>query len=325
MANDGNTFSISTVKHPIFWVDDLDDAASWFERVFGVPTTTTRQLMHYVEEREGYGLDYGIFHLVQDTFIESIDPDRLVIGGTTSFPLRGIPPIATPMLGHFGWYLDDASALFATLQERGMQCQNQVGEITSEMAFGGKVGYPSFYVLREDAGLAYQFVECWPGEENAARTGDARLAPGWKLTPPPEEDDLGIEFCSHHTVVTQRPERVLTLFVDVLGGRVLHEGPNDVLGSHSTYVALGDGVFECAVPAAGGLTVAGALNPEPYDSYHSMTFLVRELERAEAHLQRQGVRVARRTDTAIVTDPATSYGVPWGFTTSLTPGDVRTV
>jgi hypothetical protein len=32
----------------------------------------------------------------------------------------------------------------------------QVGEVTEKMAFGGKVGYPSFYVLREEAALAYQ-------------------------------------------------------------------------------------------------------------------------------------------------------------------------
>jgi hypothetical protein len=204
-----------------------------------------------------------------------------------------------------------------------MRCQNQVGEITTEMAFGGKVGYPSFYVMREEAGLAYQFVECLPSEENFARTGDPRLAPGWQLAAPSDDDELGVEICSHHTVVTDRPDRMLGLVVDILGGQILHEGPNDLIGSQSTFVALGDSVIECAVPSASGLRVAGMLNPDPYDSYHSMTFLVRDLDRAELHLHRQGIEIALRNDRAIVTDPATSYGVPWGFTTSLTPGDSR--
>jgi hypothetical protein len=187
------------------------------------------------------------------------------------------------------------------------------------------VGYPSFYVMREEAGLAYQFVECLPSEENFARTGDPRLAPGWQLAPPSDNDELGVEICSHHTVVTDRPNRMLGLVVDILGGQILHEGPNDLIGSQSTFVALGDSVIECAVPSASGLRVAGALNPDPYDSYHSMTFLVRDLDRAESHLHRQGIEIALRNDRAIVTDPATSYGVPWGFTTSLTPGDSRLI
>ena len=319
-----STFSVRTVKHPIFWVRDLDDAAVWFERVFGRPTITTAELLADLPKRDGYAIDYGIFHLVQDTFIESIDPSRLIIGGVNEFPLRGIPPVTLPSLGHFGWYVDGVDHLFAALRERGMRCQNQVGEVTDEMAFGGKVGFPSFYALREEAGLAYQFVDCPPGEENVRKTGDARLAPDWALAAPSEDDGLGIELCSHHTVVTSRPERLLGLWVDVLGGDVVHKGANDLLGTDSTFVALGDGVFESAVPTGDGLRIAGALNPEPFDSYHSMTFLVRDLARAEAHLRAHGIDIARRDEATIVTDPTTSYGVPWGFTSHLVPGDLRT-
>lgn len=323
MASQCSKFSVRTVKHPIFWVPDLEATGRWMERVFGRPTVTTAEVMAEVPKRDGYAVDYGNFHLVQDTFIESIDPDRLVLGGTRNFPRRGIPPVAVPSLGHLGWYVDGAEELFATLHERGLQCQNQVGELTAEMAFGGSVGFPSFYTLREEVGLAYQFVECPPGPDTARRTGDARLEPDWKLMPPADDDELGVQFCAHHTIVTTQPERLRGFLVGILGGEVIHQRENDLLGTDSTYVALGDGIFECAVPASKELLVAGTLNPEPYDSYHSMTFLVRDLKRAEAHLRKHGIGIARRSESAIVTDPATSYGVPWGFTTSLTPGDPR--
>jgi catechol 2,3-dioxygenase-like lactoylglutathione lyase family enzyme len=316
---------VRTTKHPILWVPDLGSAASWFERVFEQPTQTTAEIMAEVPQRDGYPIDYGIFHLVQDTFIESIDPDRLILGGKKEFPLRGIPPVAVPSLGHFGWYVDDARALFERLQEHGWRCLNQAGEVTEQMAFGGKVGYPSFYVLRDEAGLAYQFMECSPTEANARRTGDLRLQPGWQLSAPADDGGLGVLACSTHTIVTRRPERALRLWLDVLGGQVIHTARNEVIGSESTYVVLGDGVFECAVPLADGLHVHGALNPDPHDSYHSMTFLVRDLDRAEAHLVKAGARIARRDDQTIVTDPTTSFGVPWGFTTSLVPGDPRDV
>ena len=319
-----STFSVRTVKHPIFWVQDLDHAGAWFERVFGRPTLRSADVMARVEQRDGYRTDYANFYLVQDTFVQLIDPARLVIGGVNEFPRRGIPPVALPMLGHFGWYVDGVEHLVAELRERDLHCQNQVGELTEDMAFGGKVGFPSFYALREEAGLAYQFVDCPPSEENVRKTGDARVAPDWTLAPPAPGDALGIELCSHHTVVTQRPERLLGLWVDILGGAVVHKANNDLLGTDSTFVALGDGVFECAVPASEGLRVAGALDSDPYDTYHSMTFLVRDLDRAEEHLRAHGIEIARRDDVTIVTDPTTSYGVPWGFTTHLVPGDLRT-
>ena len=39
--------------------------------------------------------------------------------------------------------------------------------------------------------------------------------------------------------------------------------------------------------------------------------------------QSSGVRIAARSADTIVTDPATSLGIPWGFTTRLVPGDPR--
>ena len=37
------------------------------------------------------------------------------------------------------------------------------------------------------------------------------------------------------------------LLVNVLGGHVIHEQENELIGANSTFVALGDSVFECAV------------------------------------------------------------------------------
>src|SRR5438105_15196829 len=103
------------------------------------------------------------------------------------------------------------------------------------MAYGGSVGFPSFYASPEEAGLAYQFVECPPSHENVLKTGDARLEPGWELAPPADEDELGVEFCSHHTIVTTRPDRMIRFFVEILGGQVVHAAANELLGTDSTF------------------------------------------------------------------------------------------
>ena len=59
------------------------------------------------------------------------------------------------------------------------------------------------------------------------------------------------------------------------------------------------------------------------DTYPSLTFKVADLDRAAAHLKSQGVGIRSRTADTLVTDPDTSVNVPWGFTTSLVPGDPR--
>jgi hypothetical protein len=61
----------------------------------------------------------------------------------------------------------------------------------------------------------------------------------------------------------------------------------------------------------------------PEDSYHALTWKVRDLDQAASHLEAAGVSVRARTATAIVTDPAETLGVAWGFSSELVPGDPR--
>jgi hypothetical protein len=138
------------------------------------------------------------------------------------------------------------------------------------------------------------------------------------------DDPLGIECCSHHTVLTSESERALRLAVEVLGGRVIHEGRNDVLATRSTYVALADGVLEYAQPLEDGSpAMEDWQRNAPEDTYHSLTWRVRDLASVAHRLSASGVGLRVRTDRVIVTNPDDSLGIPWGFTTTLTPGDPR--
>jgi hypothetical protein len=142
--------------------------------------------------------------------------------------------------------------------------------------------------------------------------------------PPVSDDDpLGIERCSHHTVLTNRPERALKLVVDVLGGDIIHRGRDEVRGTTATYVNLAGSILEYAVPDAGSTAFTDWAQDDPNDTYHAVTWKVTDLERAERHLQTHGVQIQTRSDDTFVTEPATSLGIPWGFTSKLTPGDPR--
>jgi catechol 2,3-dioxygenase-like lactoylglutathione lyase family enzyme len=136
-------------------------------------------------------------------------------------------------------------------------------------------------------------------------------------------DPLALERCSHHTILTNQLERALGLYRDALGGEIVHEGRNELLGATSTYVHIGDSTLEFAVPDTGTEADEARAKNDPKDTYYALTWKTADLERTERHLESQGVRIRVRSADLIVTDPETSLGVPWGFSTALIAGDPR--
>jgi hypothetical protein len=307
-------FRVAMMYHPSHHVPDLDGAERWFEQVFGRPSTPLASLSRNAPAREGYPTDYSTFTPISDVLFDTIDPKRYVLLGVQRYAT-----VEQPHLKGLGWYFEGMPELFQALKGNGFQVVDQVDEVADgddpPTAAGSTM--PLFFSVPEDAGLRYEFFPAIPFPL------DPRIAPGWTVPPVSDDDPLGIERCSHHTVLTGRPERALRLVVDVLGGTVVHECRDEIRGTSSTYVHLADAMLEYAVPDVGTPAHADWSHDDPNDTYHAITWKVADLERAERHLEAQGVRVQARSADTIVTDPATSLGVPWGFTTTLTPGDPR--
>lgn len=307
-------FRVTMMYHPSHHVPDLADAEHFFERVFGCPSTPLASMSRSAPPREGYPTDYSTFTPISDVLFDTIDPKRYVLLGVQRYAT-----VEQPHLKGFGWYFEGMPELFQALKGQGFTIINQVDEPADgdelPTAAGSKM--PLFFSVPEDAGLRYEFFPAIPFPL------DPRIAPGWTVPPVSDDDPLGIERCSHHTVLTGRLERALRLVVDVLGGTIVHAGRDQLRGTSSTYVHLADSILEYAVPDVGTSAHADWSRDDPNDTYHSITWKVADLERAEHHLEAQGVRIQVRSDDTLVTDPATSLGVPWGFTTTLTPGDPR--
>ncbi len=176
---------------------------------------------------------------------------------------------------------------------------------------------PIYFTIPEEAGLRHEFLPEFPFKL------DHRIAPGWKLPPPPADDPVGIERHAYHTLLTDNPQRALHTVVDALGGTVIHEGRDESVAAAATYVSLGDSILQIALPDQGTPAYADWTTTAPNDTYHSITWKVVDLDRTAAHLKSQGVGIRSRTADTLVTDPETSIGVPWGFTTRLVPGDPR--
>ncbi|MFF3567600.1 hypothetical protein [Nocardia jiangxiensis] len=307
-------FHVTRLYHPSHHVTDLGEADAFFQRVFGRATRPMAEMTKDQPASPGYPTNYSQFTPINDVLFDTIDPKLYVLNG-----IQRYATVDKPHLKGLGWYLEGAVAAYRSLRRHNIEMVGQQDEVADSddppTAPGSPM--PIFFTTPESAGLRYEFLPQIPFPL------DHRLVEGWQLPPVSDDDPLGIEQASHHSILTDQPARALRLVVDALGGKVIHEGRNEVLGASSTYVHLADAVYEYAVPDAGTAAHADWSATAPNDTYHSITFKVVDLDRVARHLESQSVAIAKRTDDTIVTDPETSLGIPWGFTTRLTAGDPR--
>ena len=307
------TYVVRNHYHSTLWVPDLDKATEFFARVFA---RESKLLGEYfgAGERDivaGFPRDYATFTPIAEVQLECVDPTRLLIGG-----VQPHESVTEPRLGSLAWFVDGVEDLWTELRRRNIRGTDMGDRVPEGDGPPLDVSSrPIIFTLPEDAGLCYEFCVYVPHRDPRGYPPVPAVSPS---------DPLGIECCSHHTVLTKQPERALQLLVDVLGGRVIHEGHNDVLATQSTYIALADGVLEVAQPLEEGSPAMEDWRKDaPQDTYSSLTWKVRDLDQVADHLEAAKVGLRAHTDTMIVTDPADSLGVAWGFSTVLCPGDPR--
>jgi catechol 2,3-dioxygenase-like lactoylglutathione lyase family enzyme len=305
-------FRVTMMNHPSHHVPDLVEAEAWFARVFERSSVPFDRMLGDLPVRPDWPMDYCIFTLIDDVLVDCIDPTRYVVDGVQQYPTA-----ERPHLKDLGWYVDGLVEAYRAVRANGIRVVNTLGELQEGDEPSGPNRPAPFFSLRDDAGLRYHFhaaTHMLPGDPRRSPEADR---------PGGDEGPLGIECCACHTVLTDAPDRALRLFVDSLGGELVHRGRNEVRGTSSTYVHLAGSILEFGVPDAGTAAFDDWARDAPHDTYHAITWKIADLERAERHLEAQGVRIRARSQDMIVTDPATSLGIPWGFTTSLTPGDPR--
>jgi hypothetical protein len=303
-------FNLLYMFHPTAYVLSLDDTDAWFEKVFHLPS----ERLNTAPQDPNNRMDYSTFTMIRDVLIDSLNPHIFIRDGQQVYE-----SVSEPHLKTTGWYVDDVPAVYDALRREGIAMVGRFGEplTTAEARDTLKEPPAMFFTVADDIGIKYQFFGPMPLKF------DPRMQPGWQLGPRRADDPFGIEMASHHTVLTDRPERALRLFVNAMGGSIIHEGRNEALGTRSTYVRVSDGIFELGIPDEGTPAHDDWKATAPRDCYHAITFRVHDLDQVRSHLASVGVSVRNDTGSYLVTDPATSQGIPWGFTLDAVPGDDR--
>jgi hypothetical protein len=309
-------YRVTKMYHPSHHAPDLAEIENWFERVFARKSTPLSELWRDTPPSANYPASYSTFTPISDVLFDTIDPKLYVLED-----IQRYATVDKPHLKSIGWFVENTAEVYRSLRRHSIDMVDQLDRPAEGEDPPGSAGSPMplYFTVPRSTGLRYEFLPDFPFAL------DPRSQPDWVVPPVSDEDPLGIEFCSHHTVLTGQPERALKFAVDALGGMVIHKGRDEAFSTTSTYVQLADSVIEYAVPDEGTPAHADWSGFAPNDAYHSITWKVVDLDRVARKLETEGVRLRTWTDDTIVTDPETSIGVPWGFATSLPPGDPRRV
>jgi catechol 2,3-dioxygenase-like lactoylglutathione lyase family enzyme len=313
-SSEGRGFRPTMLFHPSHHVLDLATAEDFFARVFGRPSTSLASMMRNAPPNADHPRSYCTFTPINDLLMDSIDPTKYVLHG-----IQRYKTVEKPHLKAMGWYLDGMTELYREMKRHGYNVVSQLDEIAvgddPPPAAGSPM--PLYFTRPEEVGLRYEFMPVIPFPP------DPRIQPGWTLPAVTDDDPLGLVRCSHHTILTDQPEREVRFWLEVMGAEVVHKGRDRARGLNAVYVHLAGTTLEFGVPDGGSAAHEDWLTTAPDDCYHAIDWLVVDLDRAERHLRSHGVKIRSRSGDSMVTDPETSLGVPWGFRLELVPGDPR--
>ncbi|HEY3942163.1 MAG TPA: VOC family protein [Acidimicrobiales bacterium] len=299
-------FTIGKNFHVIHMSDDLDTLDAWYDDVFSVARFMNHQFSDVLKR------DASLV-LIGDLCIEPMQPsfrvedwDKVAIGRFYNRFGKRWHSIA--------WYTegpDDIAPLYKQLIDNDVRVYSGTGVPSAD-------GPPAGAIFTHPADTFTQLEFMAP----AAGLGDPRFhgwfnADWWATGHP-----LGIVQSSHVTLAVRDVEAARDRYVHAVGGKLLHEGDVALTQSRSAFVAVGDLVVELAQPIEPDSTLAKDMEAHQ-QSLYAVTLQVRDLPAARRYLESKGIAIAESDDSTLLTDPSTTHGAVFGFTTWQIPNDAR--
>ncbi|MGE0795117.1 MAG: VOC family protein [Acidimicrobiia bacterium] len=307
------TFTITKNFHVIHMTDDLKALDAWYYDVFSVQRFMPDSYMP-AEVRD------ASLVLIGTLCVEPLAP-AFHVEGWDRMPLGRFQRRFGERWHSIAWYVPEGMGeLYRGLVAAGVRTYG-TGGVKQE----GDEPVGALFTHPRDTITQLEFVPGpRPGQpELRPSQSDPRLKPGFSPAWWGRHHPLHIQNVSSVTLAVNDLDRARHVYEDLLGGRLLHEGEVEATGTHSAFVAVGeDLVVELARPLDDSSAIAADLAANG-ESLYAVTFKVADLASAEEHLHRKGVGLAHADGTTLLTDPASSHGVVFGFTTWSIPNDPR--
>jgi catechol 2,3-dioxygenase-like lactoylglutathione lyase family enzyme len=303
-------FTIGRNFHVIHMSDDIEALDAWYDDVFSVTRWVTNNVspeLRRIASLVGIG----------DLCIEPMQP-TFDIDGWDTVPLGRFFKRWGQQWHSIAWYVDDVEGL-TELRDR-----LESADVELLGLLGGRLEHAAD--APEDRPIFTHPNSTLTQLEFMVPTSfitDPRLHVSYRSTWWHDTHPLHIRKHSHFTLATRDLDRARKMYVDVIGGTVLHEGQNDLLKTRSIFVAVGQGdVVELAEPLESGTPIADYLDVNHHGLF-SVWLQVEDVGAAARYLASKGVEPRAEDSETFVSDPATTFGVHWGFTTAEIPHDSR--
>jgi catechol 2,3-dioxygenase-like lactoylglutathione lyase family enzyme len=303
------TVRIGRNFHVVHMTGDLKELDAWYYDVFSVQRFMPDNYMPH-EVRDASLVVLG------DLCLEPLAP-AFRVEGWDAMPLGRFYRRFGKRLHSLAWYVDEGfDELYARLHDAGVRMLG-TGGVKQEGA--GPQG--AVFTHPRDTCTQLEFIPT-PEPDSPWNARDPRFVPRWTPKWWAQSHPLHIERFSCATVSARDVDAARNLYVDVLGGTLLHEADDDMTRTRNAYVLVGDLVVNFAQPVDPTSPIAQDMEQHG-ESLVAMTFEVADLASAEEHLLRKGVKLAITNGSVLVTDPETSQGAVMVFTTNPIPGDPR--
>jgi catechol 2,3-dioxygenase-like lactoylglutathione lyase family enzyme len=289
--------------HLIHIVDDEDEVDRFYDELFA-PQRFVQKHWLEVEKR------WASLSMVSDLMLEVIEPSGEE--GDANMPLSKFRRRFGQHFHSLAWYVDvdQVRPLFGRLRDAGIRVARPGGGVFPEGDFDPGT---TIFTHPKDTFGQLEFE----GQADHWLRRDPRFQPGWSVEPW-RAGPLGIERLSHLTTVVKDLARALAFYEGTLDGRVFHREHSS--GADRAFVQVGLGTaIELAQPTEPGSRLAADLAGHG-ELPHSVTLRVRDLNVAERHVEKIGVRVAERAGDTLTLQPADCYGALWSFSESDLPG-----
>jgi catechol 2,3-dioxygenase-like lactoylglutathione lyase family enzyme len=293
-------FKIGKLFHLTHVVNDLDAMDRWYDDVFAV-----HRFYHGYEKLAGR--DASLL-TIGDVVMEPMSPAKV-----ENLKNASVKKFHDRFGQHFhsiAWYVDDVQAIASKLDENGFRLYDIVGKQVKP-----PLKATAFWTHPRET----------PGQLEFAVYGDfiadPRMSKEWSSARWRDEHPLGIERASHMTLVVRDLPATKRLYVDVLGGKLMHE--EEIGSKRSAFVAVGeDSVVEIAQPL-------GSSSPEARDmeqngeGIHALVFKTKNLQRAKDFLKSKNLRPQDDASGTALLDRDQAFGMVIGFTERALPNDPR--
>ena len=287
------TVPIGAVFHIAHTCADVATADTWYREVLGAREFLP---LHTLEPEKR---DASLL-VVADAVLEPVSPSFELDGWAERSFGRYHQRFGTHWHS-IAWYCSDPAELWRRCRAAGFRVNGMTGPVTEAPA-------PDATLFTHPKDTLVQ-LQLTPGTGTRYESLDPRLRPGWDGGWWEREHPLGVRRLDHVAVVCPDLDAGLRVFVEVLGGKRLGDAAGPLTGSTHTDVAVGDTVVRLAVPSGPGPAAEDLAAHGP--CVHAVAFEVADLDRAATYLESAGVRVLDRDPTTLITDPATTLGVPF--------------